>query len=66
MPAGLNIPLFPVPIVQAGIGLIKDTEISVRYLPKINVGKVDQINLYGLAIKHDLLQWIPGGKILLH
>ena len=64
MPAGLNIPLFPVPIVQAGIGLIKDTEISVRYLPKINVGKVDQINLYGLAIKHDLLQWIPGGKIL--
>ena len=64
MPSGLNIPVFPVPIVQAGIGLIKDTEISVRYLPKINVGKVEQINLYGLGVKHDLLQWIPGGKIL--
>lgn len=64
MPSGLNIPLVPVPIVQAGIGLIKDTEISIRYLPKINVGKVEQINLYGLAVKHDLLQWIPGGKIL--
>ena len=64
MPSGLNIPVFPVLIVQAGIGLIKDTEISVRYLPKINVGKVEQINLYGLGVKHDLLQWIPGGKIL--
>ena len=64
MPSGLNIPVFPIPIVQAGIGLIKGTEINIRYLPKINVGKVDQINLYGLAVKHDLLQWIPGGKIL--
>ena len=64
MPSGLNIPVFPVPIVQAGIGLIKGTEINIRYLPKINVGKVDQINLYGFALKHDLLQWIPGGKIL--
>tara|TARA_Y100001978_G_scaffold202928_1_gene225786 strand:- start:2717 stop:3646 length:930 start_codon:yes stop_codon:yes gene_type:complete len=63
MPPGLNIPVFPVPIVQAGIGLIKGTEINIRYLPKINVGKVDQ-NLYGLGLKHDLLQWIPGGKIL--
>ena len=64
MPSGLNIPVFPVPILQAGIGLIKGTEINIRYLPKINVGKIDQINLYGLGVKHDLLQWIPGGKIL--
>ena len=49
---------------KTGIGLIKGTEINIRYLPKINVGKVDQINLYGLGVKHDLLQWIPGGKIL--
>ena len=64
MPSGLNIPVFPVPIVQAGIGLLKGTEINIRYLPKINVEKVDQINLYGFGVKHDLLQWIPGGKIL--
>ena len=64
MPSGLNIPVFPVPIVQAGIGLIKGTDMNIRYLPKINVGKVDQINLYGFGVKHDLLQWIPGGKIL--
>ena len=51
MPSGLNIPVFPVPIVQAGIGLIKGTEINIRYLPKINVGKVDQINLYGFGVK---------------
>ena len=64
MPSGLNIPVFPVPILQAGIGLIKGTEINIRYLPKINVGKIDQINLYGLGVKHDLLQWIPGGTVL--
>ena len=59
MPSGLNIPFAPIPIIQAGIGLIKKTEINIRYIPNIKNGNVGKIGLYGIGFKHDLLQWIP-------
>lgn len=64
MPKGLNIPIIPLPMLQCGIGLIKATELDIRYLPNINVGNSGSIGLYGLAIKHDILQWIPTGNII--
>jgi hypothetical protein len=55
--------LIPVPMINAGIGLIKKTEIDIRYLPKYNfdmgfVGK-GSVGLWGVGVKHDVLQWIP-------
>ena len=55
--------LIPVPMINAGIGLIKKTEIDIRYLPTYNfdmgfVGK-GSVGLWGVGVKHDLLQWIP-------
>ena len=58
MPAGLNIPMLPVPMLQAGIGLIKNTEIDVRFLPEIKRSGVS-IGLWGIGVKHDILQWLP-------
>ena len=43
MPKGLNIPVIPLPMLQAGVGLIKSTEIDVRYMPELkicNAGKM--------------------------
>ena len=60
MPGGLKTPILPLPMIQAGIGIIKKTSIDIRYMPMLNVNK-DNINvsLYGIGAKHDLLQWIP-------
>ena len=60
MPGGLKTPAVPLPMIQAGIGLIKNTAIDIRYMPMLNVGDNINVNLFGVGMKHDLLQWIPG------
>jgi len=59
MPGGLKIHAFPLPMIQAGIGLIKKTAIDIRYMPMLNISNNININLLGFGVKHDLLQWIP-------
>jgi len=59
MPVGLKTPAVPLPMIQAGIGLIKNTAIDIRYMPMLNIGDNINVNLFGVGIKHDLLQWIP-------
>ena len=60
MPGGFKTPAIPLPIIQAGIGLIKNTAIDIRYMPMMNVGDNINVNIFGIGVKHDLLQWIPG------
>jgi len=59
MPGGFKAPAIPLPMIQAGIGLIKNTSIDIRYMPLLNIGDAGKVNLFGVGIKHDLLQWIP-------
>lgn len=58
MPGGFKTPAMPLPMIQAGIGLIKNTAIDIRYMPMLNVVDIN-VNLFGVGLKHDLLQWIP-------
>ena len=55
--------LIPVPMINAGLGLVKETEIDFRYLPTydfdMGFGGKGSVGLWGIGIKHDLLQWIP-------
>tara|TARA_B110000495_G_C23011283_1_gene598171 strand:+ start:552 stop:1550 length:999 start_codon:yes stop_codon:yes gene_type:complete len=55
--------LIPVPMINAGLGLVKETEIDFRYLPTydfdMGFGGEGSVGLWGIGIKHDLLQWIP-------
>ena len=63
MPGGFKTLAMPLPMIQAGIGLIKNTAIDIRYMPMLNVGKSGdksiKVNLFGVGLKHDILQWIP-------
>ena len=59
MPNGLNIPIVPLPMLQAGVGLIKGTELDFRYMPELKIGSAGKVGLFGIGFKHDLLQWIP-------
>ena len=61
MPEGLNTNYVPSPMIQAGLGLIKNTGVMVRYTPNIKY-EGNEIGLWGLGVKHDIKQWIPGLK----
>lgn len=60
-PAGSGYNMLPSPMINAGVGLVKGTEIMGRYMPKIKYGadKNNSIGLWGIGIKHDIKQWIP-------
>jgi len=59
LPSGLDIPILPLPMLQAGIGLIKGTELNLRYIPEITIGdNKGEVGVIGAGIKHDLLQWL--------
>jgi hypothetical protein len=60
MPGGFKTPAIPLPMIQAGIGLIKNTAIDIRYMPELKIGDAGKVNLFGVGVKHDILQWIPG------
>ena len=46
----------PSPMIQASLGIPFDTDISIRFLPKINTDDVDG-SLIGFGIKHNLMQY---------
>lgn len=64
---GFNMkPAMPAPFVQLGIGLIKNTELKIRYVPNLPGAYGDgfTLNMFGLGVMHDVKQWIPGIKNL--
>ena len=64
----IEIKAVPIPTLNVGLGLIKGTEINVRYIPtyEYDIGFVGKgsVELYGAGIKHDVLQWLPLNKFL--
>ncbi len=64
MPKGTGVNFVPAPIVQASIGLVKGTDLAVRFFPETKIGDFGEFGVLGGAIKHDIGQWLPGGKLL--
>lgn len=62
-PKGTNIRFVPVPMAQVGIGLPLGSELKVRFVPKITIDDVD-FSLWGLGLKHSIMQYIPGNALL--
>lgn len=53
----------PSAMIQAGIGLFKNTDLKVRFIPKQSADEYE-FSTFGLGIQHDLKQWIPFVKRL--
>lgn len=65
LPDGTGFGYAPTPMVQATVGLLKDTDISLRLVPTVTTPDVDgEVSLFGIGAKHGLNQWIPGGDLL--
>lgn len=64
LPKGTGVPYFPSPMIQAGIGLIKGTEIIGRFMPQTKLGLKGgtKAGMWGIGIKHSISQWIPALK----
>lgn len=54
----------PVPMAQLGIGLIKNTDIKIRWTPEVDLDGGGAFKLIGFGIMHDIKQWIPGLKLV--
>lgn len=65
-PGGAGIGLMAVPMANVSVGLIKNTELSVRYLPTMGIFGLDraEIGMFGVGVKHDVLQWLPMDKAI--
>ncbi|MDP9079065.1 MAG: hypothetical protein M3O71_16685 [Bacteroidota bacterium] len=60
MPAGV-ISFIPAPQIQATVGLIQNTDITLRAIPKVTVGNdYGSISMIGFGLKHDIMQDIAG------
>lgn len=65
MPAGVGFEYVPAPMVQASVGLIKSTDVTLRFVPETDLGDdLGTVGLVGFGFKHGLNQWIPGGGLL--
>lgn len=63
MPEGIGVPIVPSPMAQLTVGLIRSTDVSIRYMPSVTVNDLST-GMYGFGVKHGLNQWIPGGNLL--
>ena len=64
IPGGIGFAGVPAPVIEAGIGLIKGTDITIHYLPEIGYDDYGDISLIGGAIKHELTQYLPAEKLI--
>ena len=54
----------PLPIANLGIGLPKNTDLKLRFIPNIGIGKGSTLSMFGIGIMHDIKQYIPGIKMV--
>jgi hypothetical protein len=64
MPKGANLKFVPAPAIQLGVGLPLHTELVGRFFPKVNIGDYGQFSLWGVGIKNEFKEFIPGFKLL--
>ncbi|MGB3466850.1 MAG: DUF6588 family protein, partial [Cyclobacteriaceae bacterium] len=54
----------PVPMAQIGIGIVKNTDLKIRWTPEVDLDGEGTFKLIGFGIMHDIKQWIPGLKLV--
>lgn len=61
LPPGTGIAYVPTPMLQVGVGLWFGTEVMGRFFPPVSF-KQAKVGMWGVGLKHDVKQWIPGLK----
>ncbi|MCF7811163.1 hypothetical protein K9N50_09275 [bacterium] len=57
---GIGYSVLPLAMPQVSIGLLKGTEVMLRFFPETEVDpEIGTIGLLGIGVKHSISQWIP-------
>jgi len=65
MPGGIGFRVIPSPMVQASVGVFMNTDLILRFFPEVQFeNDLGRIGMYGIGLKHNLTQWLPGGNLL--
>jgi len=64
LPSGGNLSAIPMPMLQAGVGLPFHTEIMGRYVPRVDIPDVGSVSLWGIGVKNEFKELIPGFSLL--
>ncbi|MEA2106756.1 MAG: DUF6588 family protein [Bacteroidota bacterium] len=64
LPKGSGFGYIPTPMIQLGLGTVKETDLIVRYSPELSIGSGGKVGLWGVGVKHSIKQWIPALKRL--
>lgn len=62
LPQGANLRFVSAPIVQIGVGLPFHTEVIGRFFPKVDMGSMGKFSLWGVGVKNEFKEFIPGFK----
>jgi hypothetical protein len=54
----------PTPMVHLGIGLPKNTDLKIRFMPEVDLGDDGSANMFGIGVMHDIKQYLPGFKVI--
>ncbi|AHW62382.1 hypothetical protein SAMN05444285_111111 [Draconibacterium orientale] len=61
-PGGSGVDVVPVPVIQATFGLLPNTDVILRYVPKVEF-EIDnedaEAGLWGLGLKHNIRESLP-------
>jgi len=57
-PGGYGISISPYSTYQVSVGLIKGTEVMIRFFPKIKIDE-NKVGWFGFGLKHNIKQWMP-------
>jgi len=61
LPEGSGFQAVPSPMIQASVGVLKDTDVILRFFPEVEVDdEVGSVKLFGLGAKHNLGGWLGG------
>ncbi|NQT34196.1 hypothetical protein HQ587_03315 [bacterium] len=56
---GIGFNALPLFMPQVSVGLIKKTEVMLRFMPKVKLNDDIDAGFIGIGIKHNLDQWLP-------
>ncbi|HLR76708.1 MAG TPA: DUF6588 family protein [Balneolaceae bacterium] len=63
LPQGIGFHFVPAPMLQASVGLIKKTDVILRYVPKVKMGDFGNFQMKGIGLQHELTQWLPAEAV---
>jgi len=61
--ANKTLSIMPMAVPQLNIGSVWGTEMSVRYLPQITIGKYGAVGMFGVSIKHGITSHFKNSPI---